>query len=81
VGEEDEEIGTFVTRLAEVTGRKIVVIDNWCGALVMAHGKGYLEKAQQFYQLLFPSELKAKFKVVILTRLCIEVKDSVLYQV
>lgn len=47
VGESDEEISTFIARLN--TENEIIIIDNWCIPLLVAHIGGYLPEAKLFY--------------------------------
>ena len=54
VGELDEEVSGFVERLITVKpGLSCVVIDGWCGPLLVAHAGDYLAEAKQFYKLVF----------------------------
>lgn len=74
VGETDEEIGSFVSRLHPVC----VIIDNWSDPLLVAHLGGYLSQAQDFYRLLFPLDLLTTFKFVVMTMLHLEVPGTIL---
>lgn len=47
VGESDDEISTFITRLN--TASETIIIDNWCIPLLVAHTAGYLADAKRFY--------------------------------
>ncbi len=76
VGESDEEISTFITRLNP--NSETIIIDNWCNPLLVAHTAGYLADAKTFYQIIFPKHLTELFKFVIMTRLHVEVIGSVI---
>lgn len=78
VGETDSEVSTFAQRLNANTGTCILVVDNWCGPLLMAHRYGYLAGAKKFYCLLFGKHLLQTLHCVVVTRLYLEVQGSVL---